>query len=116
MVKQTVALLSESFHFIPVWRHRGFSDSEAGTLYGCSMLRYVSPLAVVAHNEVIHTSRSDAALLLILGTWFGLVTANNDLRVWRLTGSLLLFQKSGAGFVSSLRFWSGCFFSKSFCS
>src|SRR5262245_13374211 len=76
MVKQKVALLSESFHFIRLLRHRGFSDSEAGTLYGCSMLRYVSPLVAVTHNEVIHTARSDAALLLILGTWFGLVTAN----------------------------------------
>src|SRR5262245_34738280 len=70
----TSAVRKFSFH--SALRHRGFSDSKAGTLYGCSMLRHVSPLVAVSHNEVIHTARFDAALLLILGTWFGLVTAN----------------------------------------
>ena len=31
-VKQAVVLLSESFHYSSGLRHRGFSDSEAGTL------------------------------------------------------------------------------------
>ena len=44
------------------------------------MLRYVSPLAAVAHSEVILNSRSDVALAFILGSRFGLVTASNDQR------------------------------------
>ena len=111
-VKQTVALLSESFHFIPVLRLRGFSDSEAGTLYGCSMLRCVSPLVAVARNEVIDSSRSDAASGLSLGTRVGLGTALNDRQGSRLTGSLLLSQKISTGVVI-LFFWS-VVFSKSF--
>ena len=61
MVKQTVALLSESFHFIRFCVTAVFLIQKQEHFYGCSMLRYVSPLAVVAHNEVIHTTRSDAA-------------------------------------------------------
>ena len=73
------------------------------------MLRYVSPLAGFAPNEVINRSRSDAALRLSLGTRIGLGTASNDHRVWRLTGSLPLLQKRLAGVVIilSVRFWFG---------
>ena len=76
------------------------------------MLRSVSPLApVFTAREVIHRSRSDAALRLSLGTRIGLVTASNDHRVLRLTGSLPLLQKSLAGdvFILSVEFWFyGC--------
>lgn len=37
---------------------------------------------MVAHNEVIHTTRSDVALAFILGSRFGLATASNDRRVF----------------------------------
>jgi hypothetical protein len=61
-VKRTVRLLSESFHFLPVCLTAAFLIQKQEHFYGCSMLRYVSPLAGVAHSEVIHTARSDAAL------------------------------------------------------
>ena len=62
MVKQRVTLLSESFHFIRFCVTAAFLIQKQEHFYGCSMLRYVSPLAAVAHNEVIHIIRSDAAL------------------------------------------------------
>ena len=62
-VKQAVPLLSQKFHRFRFLLHRGFSESEAGTLFlRSSMLRYGSPLAAArAAREVIHLPRSDAA-------------------------------------------------------
>ena len=75
-VKQAVALLSEKFHGFRLCVTAASLIQKQEHFYGCSMLRYVSPLAEVALNEVIDISRSDAALFLILGSWIGLVSAN----------------------------------------
>src|SRR4029453_4193929 len=61
-VKRTVRLLSESLHFLPVCLTAAFLIQKQEHFYGCSMLRYVSPLAGGAPSEVIHPARPGAAL------------------------------------------------------
>ena len=100
-VKRAVLLFSERFHFFQrrvaaAWLSQ---RQERFVSCGCSMLRCVSPLAVFAHHEVINRSRSDAAFIRSLGTRVGLVTASNDHRESRLTGSLPLVHPSLAGVV-----------------
>ena len=102
-VKQAGALLSESFHFLPVCGHRGFSESETGTLSTA-----VINAEIRESTRGVHTPRSYQQVTvrrgawLSLGTRIGLVTASNDHRVLRLTGSLPLLQKSLAGVVMSV--------------
>ena len=108
-VKQAVPLLSQKFHRFRFLLHRGFSESEAGTLFlRLSMLRYGSPLATAfAAREVIHLPGSDAAPLFHtrLKDPPRRVALNDPRRLCAWTGPCLCFRKSSRAL--SVIFWSG---------
>ena len=98
-VKQAVTLRSEKVHFFSVGITAALLSQRQEHLIPAVINAEMRESTRPEKDEVINSSRSDAALGLILGTRIGLVTALNDHRGSRLTGSLPLVQQSLAGVV-----------------